>query len=208
MVATIAILTAMTTTVFAADDAEVTTPGDSTHSSTATGGSDGSAWEHGIDDDAIITSLDPSTDINIWATTTQIDAYKVVIEWGDMTFNYDFGTWDQDGLTWVDSGWETADFDGTKDRVVVTNHSSEPISATFDYTQSAPGGDETTGTFTEAFGNENGIATGTMNLELYPVGGPAPSEETYLNLQGIPGKIGETAAKIGTITVTIIPTIS
>jgi hypothetical protein len=147
----------------------------------------------------------------VLTSTTQADTYSATIDWGNMTFAYDFGTWDSATHTWTGESWTSADFNGTKDAIKVTNDSSQPITATFSYsansTEGTNNGVPTTGTFTSVSGNLNGTPTGTMALALYPVGATGaeiPSATTYLNLQGRPAaSIGTTAAPIGNITVTL-----
>lgn len=215
MIAVLAIMATMAMPAFAADGTAATAPkggglGASTGLSTATGGTNGLTWVHTNDDDDIsAASSDPNTDIDVWALTTQTDTYKVTIEWGDMTFNYGFGTWNPGTHIWdAVIGWETSDFDGTKDQVKVINHSSQAITAVFSYLADTT---TNTGTFTKATGNLNGATTGTMTIGECPVGASdatAPADKTYLNLQGrpasaVPALIGATAKKIGTIIVTI-----
>ena len=145
---------------------------------------------------------------DVLTTTSQTDAYSVDIAWGDMTFAYDFGTWDTATHKWTGEKWATAGFDGTKDKITVANNSSQPVNATFSYSNAAATGDTTTGAFTPVSGAGNvipsGTLTGTMELALCPVDGPAPTNNTFLNLVGRPRtSIGTTAVKIGTITVTL-----
>jgi hypothetical protein len=150
----------------------------------------------------------------VLTTTTQTDTYAATIAWGNMTFAYDFGTWDPVTHTWLGETWVAGGFTGTKDYITVTNDSSQPITADFAYLANGVAGTnnavKTTGTFTKVTGNLNVTTlgndgpTGIMALALYPVGGPAPSGTTYLNLQGRPAaEIGNTAVTIGTITVTL-----
>lgn len=131
------------------------------------------------------------------------DTYKVTIDWGTMTFNYNLGTWDPEVHSWVSGGWNDENFDGVNDQIKITNESTQPVYATFVYTAFSPSGSDTTGTFTPVSGNFNGTQTNIMTLDLCPVGGPAPTDNTYLNLQGSPVKIGSTPVKIGFISVTL-----
>jgi len=208
MIAVLAIMAMMAIPVLASDSIAPTTPAESIGLSTATGNADGTAWNYKNDDDGVIESLDTTeADIDVWALTTQTDAYEVTIEWGDMTYNYAFGLWDPTAHAWAGLGWTTADFDGINDKVTVTNHSSQPINANFSYAGAASfSGTHTTGTFTTVSGNANGTKTDTMALLAVGYGvvyADAPFKNTYLNLQGIPDSIGTTAKKIGTISVTI-----
>ena len=137
------------------------------------------------------------------ATTSQTDTYKVTLTWGDMTFAYDFGTWNTGTHTWDNEKWVAAGFNGTKDKITVANHSSQPITAGFSCARDSATGGITTGTFTKVTGNLNGTLTGAMALDLCSVGGPGTPQTgaTYLNLQNRPAaSIGTTAAIIGTIT--------
>jgi hypothetical protein len=158
-----------------------------------------------------VTGGDGTTSVgtgNVLTTTTQIDTYSANIAWGNMTFAYDFGTWNPGTKAWSGAGWDNTKFDGTNDHITVENDSSQPITADFAYTATAEGKNNnvaTTGTFTIASGNENGTKTNQMALALCPVGGLAPSDTTYLNLQGMPAaSIGTAAKTIGTITVSLL----
>ena len=57
----------------------------------------------------------------------------VEIDWGDMLFTYNFGTWDTDTLSYNDDPttlhWGTS-FDGINNKVNVINRSSAPINST------------------------------------------------------------------------------
>jgi hypothetical protein len=163
---------------------------------------------------ALAADVPSGTPSNVLATTSQTDTYSVDIAWGNMTFVYNFGTWDAINHTWVGETWVGGGFDGTKDLVKVTNDSSQPINADFSYARDSATGGVTTGTFTKVTGNANDTTvagttgpTGTMALDLCSVGATGtaiPFGNTYLNLQGRPvASIGTTAAKIGTITVTL-----
>jgi len=154
---------------------------------------------------------------NVLTTTSQADTYMVTLTWGDMTFAYNFGTWNTGTHAWDNETWVTAGFDGAHDKITVANNSSQPVNATFAYLANAAAGtnngNATTGTFTKVTGNVNDTtlvnttgATGIMALDLCSVGavGGVPTAATFLNLQGRPAaSIGATAAKIGTITVTL-----
>jgi hypothetical protein len=163
---------------------------------------------------ALAADVPSGTPSNVLATTSQTDTYSVDIAWGNMTFVYNFGTWSVTAHTWSGAGWDNTKFDGTKDQVKVTNNSSQPINADFSYARDSATGGVTTGTFTKVTGNANDTTvagttgpTGTMALDLCSVGATGtaiPFGNTYLNLQGRPvASIGTTAAKIGTITVTL-----
>jgi hypothetical protein len=160
---------------------------------------------------ALAASVPSGTPGNVLTTTTQSDTYSANIAWGNMTFAYNFGTWDAINHVWTGETWVTTGFNGTNDMVTVTNNSSQPINAAFTYAKDSAIGGLTTGTFTKVTGNANDLIvapttgpTGTMALDLCSVGGPAPLGNTYLNLQNRPAaSIGATAAKIGTITVTL-----
>jgi hypothetical protein len=165
--------------------------------------------------DVPFTASTPATGTaSVQTATTQTDKYSATIDWGDMTFLYNFGTWSVTDHTWSGAGWDNTKFDGTKDLVKVTNDSSQPINADFSYAKDSATGGVTTGTFTKVTGNANDTTvagttgpTGTMALDLCSVGATGtaiPFGNTYLNLQGRPvASIGTTAAKIGTITVTL-----
>jgi|GEM_PF-1528339 len=141
---------------------------------------------------------------DVTATTDQEDVYSAVIDWGNMAFNYDFGTWNPSTHAWDGAIWVVADnFDGINDNINITNDSSQPIDASFVYTKDSAKGGETTGSFTKATGNTNTDLTDTMALDLSPVGGPGPDEDTYLNLQNRPAA-NTTAGKIGTVTVSLV----
>ena len=126
------------------------------------------------------------------------DTYKVTIEWGTMTFNYNLGTWNPEFHSWVGGGWDDGNFDGVNDQIKITNESTQPVDATFAYTAFSPSGGDTTGTFTPVSGNLKGTQTGIMTLA--ELNGTA---KTYLNLQGSPVKIGSTPVKIGSLSVTL-----
>jgi hypothetical protein len=164
--------------------------------------------------DVPFTASTPATGTaSVQTATTQTDKYSATIDWGDMTFLYNFGTWSVTDHTWSGAGWDNTKFDGTKDLVKVTNDSSQPINADFSYAKDSAIGGLTTGTFTKVDGNLDNTTdittgpTGTMALDLCSVGAEGadvPFGDTYLNLQGRPAaSIGTTAAKIGTITVTL-----
>lgn len=154
---------------------------------------------------------------NVLTTTSQADTYMVTLTWGDMTFAYNFGTWNTGTHAWDNETWVTAGFDGAHDKITVANNSSQPVNAAFVYLANAAAGtnngNATTGTFTKVTGNANDLTvagttgpTGIMALDLCAVGavGGVPTAATFLNLQGRPAaSIGATAAKIGTITVTL-----
>ena len=150
----------------------------------------------------------------VQTTTMQTDVYSATIDWGAMTFAYDFGTWNATTHTWGGAGWASAGFTGANDAVTVTNDSSQAITANFTYIATAAGTNNTVatiGTFTPASGNLYGTETGTMALALYPVGTPDPNDTgtTYLNIKGPPAAssivtTGPTAEHaIGNITVTL-----
>lgn len=123
------------------------------------------------------------------------DTYAATIEWGEMTFNYNLGTWDPEFHSWVGGGWDDENFNGVNDKITVTNGSTQPITATFGYTPDETNGGKTTGAFTEEPRNLNApkeimvLANGS-------------SDNTYLNLQGVPF-VGSTPTKIGSISVTL-----
>jgi len=141
---------------------------------------------------------------DVYATTSQTDAYKATIGWGDMTFDYHFGTWDPVNKVWTGEAWQSDGFNGTKDKIAVTNYSSQPLDATFAYVADVTKGDTTAGTFRTASGGE-GTEISTMALALCPVSpGTVPTADAFLALTGRPATdIGTSAAKIGTITVTL-----
>lgn len=123
------------------------------------------------------------------------DTFKVTVDLGAMTFNYDLGTWNPNAHSWVGGGWNAAGFNGSNDQIKVTNESAQPVDVTFAYMVFSPDGGNITGTFTQKSGNLNGIQTGTMHL------GPASTANTYLNLQGQPTQIGSTPTKFGSINI-------
>ncbi|MBC3887824.1 DUF3494 domain-containing protein [Acetobacterium paludosum] len=125
------------------------------------------------------------------------DTYKVTIDWGSMTFNYDLGTWNPSAHSWVGGGWNAAGFNGSNNQINIMNESTQPVTAAFTYICDETNGGSTTGTFEDNNGNQTGI----MELPLCPVGGPAPTANTYLKLQGQPAQIGSTPTKIGSITI-------
>lgn len=125
------------------------------------------------------------------------DTYKVTIDWGSMTFNYDLGTWNPSAHSWVGGGWDAAGFNGSNNQINIMNESTQPVTAAFTYTRDETYGGSTTGTFEDNNGNQTGI----MELPLCPAGGPAPTASTYLNLQGQPAQIGSTPTKIGLISI-------
>jgi hypothetical protein len=166
---------------------------------------------------ALAADVPSGTPSDVKTTTSQTDTYMVTLTWGDMTFAYDFGTWNTTTHQWTGETWVTAGFNGTKDMITVANNSSQPVDAAFAYLANAAAGtnngNATTGTFTKETGNVNDKTvapttgpTGIMALDLCSVGavGGVPTAATFLNLQGRPAaSIGATAAKIGTITVTL-----
>src|SRR5659263_757042 len=130
---------------------------------------------------------------SVTTTTIQEDTYSATIDWGTMAFAYDFGTWNVSTHQWDNEKWVTDNFNGSNDKVTVTNNSSQPIDATFDYLASGRGinnGDATTGVFTTASGAGNpplGTVTDTMGLALCQVDAlTGPSDDTFLNLVGRP----------------------
>ena len=74
-----------------------------------------------------------SYDIPTRLLTTGGDTYMVEIDWGDMLFSYNFGTWDTETLSYNDDPatlrWGTS-FDGTNNQVTVINRSSDQVDAT------------------------------------------------------------------------------
>ncbi len=154
---------------------------------------------------SVFAAAVPGTeDHDVTASTTQTDAYAATLDWGSMAFTYAFGTWNTSSHTWGGAGWVTAGFDGTEDKLNVLNDSSMPIDATFAFATDPVAGGTTDATFTKVSGNLSGTQTGTMALDLYPVGGAgsAYTADTYLNLTGIPLEHISTA-KVGEITVTL-----
>lgn len=123
------------------------------------------------------------------------DSYKVTIDWGSMTFNYDLGTWNPSSHSWIGGGWNAAGFNASNNQIRIMNESTQPVTASFTYLDDLTDGGSTTGTFEDA----DGLQTGIMELPSYPVGGPVPTTSTYLKLQGQPPKIGFAPTKIGTI---------
>jgi len=142
------------------------------------------------------------TDMPVYATTSQTDTYRATINWGPMQFAYDFGTWNADTHQWTGEAWNTGGFNTTNNIVTVANDSSQPLAATFAYGAGAKG-DQTEGTFFQDSALTTSTGTG-MPLALSPVSGPAPSDDTYLKLEGRPAaNIGSSAMAIGNITVTL-----
>lgn len=123
------------------------------------------------------------------------DTYKVTIDWGSMTFNYNLGTWSPSSHSWIGGGWNAAGFNGSNNQISIMNESTQPVTASFTYLNDLTDGGSTTGTFEDA----DGIQTGVMELPLSPAGGPAPTASTYLKLKGQPPQIGFAPRKIGTI---------
>ncbi|HEY5558062.1 hypothetical protein [Acetobacterium sp.] len=161
-------------------------------------------------------NVDNVSPMDVYATTLQTDTYKATINWGLMTFAYNFGTWNAETHQWSnasESGWNNAAFIADNADITVTNHSSQPITAAFHYDADLNGtnnGTATVGSFTTVGGNLNntgspGIATNTMELALCEISGTPDSDTTFLNLVGPPkANIGNTsAAEIGQITVTL-----
>ena len=78
-------------------------------------------------------------DIPTRLLTTGGDTYMVEIDWGDMLFSYNFGTWDTETLSYDDpskQGWTTS-FDGVNNEVTVINRSSNAIESTIGLTVDA-----------------------------------------------------------------------
>src|SRR5665647_1006008 len=98
---------------------------------------------------------------NVLTTTSQADTYMVTLTWGDMTFAYNFGTWNTGTHAWDNETWVTAGFDGAHDKITVANNPSQPVNAAFVYLANAAAGtnngNATTGTFTKVTGNANDI---------------------------------------------------
>src|SRR5665647_3878104 len=89
---------------------------------------------------------------DVLTTTSQTDTYMVTLTWGNMTFAYDFGTWDTTAHVWAGEAWVIGGFNGTKDKITVANHSSQPVEAIFAYLANGVAGtnngNATTGVFT------------------------------------------------------------
>src|SRR5665647_3825844 len=98
---------------------------------------------------------------DVLTTTSQTDTYMVTLTWGDMTFAYNFGTWNTGTHAWDNETWVTEGFEGTNDKITVANNSSQPVDAAFAYLANAAAGtnngNATTGTFTKVTGNANDI---------------------------------------------------
>lgn len=108
--------------------------------------SNGTTWVVAGDDDAIISTSDTETNINVWAEVkdTGTKVYKVDLTWGEMKFEYNSGTkWNVDSHTYtavegITAGWQTASYvNGTNNKITVTNHSNEAIEAAFAYAMTA-----------------------------------------------------------------------
>ena len=101
------------------------------------GGSTGTEWKNKTDtSDTTTYNADTPYEIPFYLKTSGGDTYMVEIDWGDMLFSYNFGTWDTETLSYDDpsqQGWTTS-FDGTNNQVTVINRSSEPIDSTIGMT--------------------------------------------------------------------------
>lgn len=138
-----------------------------------------------------------------YAAGTELDAYKATIEWGSMAFTYTSNgkSWNTNTLTWDTTGASGWTNDGTNKagQIIVTNYSSEAITANISFTSTNAGvtGITVNGADVVAAGYtiasaDTGAATGTAQVATYnilPVG-------TYTTE-------GDEAVSVGTITVTL-----
>lgn len=166
----------MSVTAFAADGTEADGPvgGDTTNASTGSASmtkTGDAAWQTSNDDDAVAAANDTTADINVWAKVTNEgeDTYKVDIGWGAMKFQFDagVGTWDPETHTYTSgtaAGWTTDGYvDGTNNKVTVTNHSNNAVTAGFTYTMDEQNKFNPTGTTDVVKGyfyatNDNAVA--------------------------------------------------
>ena len=99
------------------------------------GGSTGSNWTNKTNpEDTTIYNAETPYEIPLYIQTTGGDVYQVEIDWGNMLFSYNFGTWDTETLSYDDpsqQGWTTS-FDAVNNQVTVLNRSSKPINATLE----------------------------------------------------------------------------
>lgn len=125
------------------------------------------------------------------------DTYKVDIAWGAMAFNYKIAdkTWSTDSHNWIANenavaGWVVAAENGNK--ITLTNHSSQKVTAAFEYTATIQG---TTATFSA--GDELEIAA--------PVAGATAGVEavTLVTIGGTALTSGQEAVEVGSIAITL-----
>lgn len=92
--------------------------------------------------DTVATDPDANkTDIDVQARVTGGGdiVYNVEITWGDMQFEYDYGSaWNPATHSYqpvgATTGWNTNDYvDGTNNKINIVNHSNFPVLATFEY---------------------------------------------------------------------------
>lgn len=127
---------------------------------------------------------------------TRVDAYKVVLTWGSMNFNYSDKSekWNPDTHKWEttsEAAWAPA-ADGA-DKITIVNHSSKAVTAAFSFTPTAEG---ISGNF-----GETSVTVGSAAENKAAV-----TKTVTFQLDGALTKTEENAAgyvKIGTITVTL-----
>ena len=171
------------------------------------GGSKGEEW------------TDNPYEIPINLLTKGGETYMVEIDWGDMLFTYNFGTWDTDTLSYNDDQttlhWGTS-FDGINNKVNVINRSSAPINSTIAMTVDQDKQDELQDlgfhlTTDNENSNANNYPTAAQTLQS---GSTGNSTTAYVNIQSDDAVPNDTIAEkyndetlqgteFGNITVTV-----
>ena len=154
-----------------------------------------------------ITSQNGTTEIPITASydTTLVEqkVYRVDIVWGSMAFTYHpefVGTWNPNTHTYSDEAEAYWSFEENANRIIVTNHSNAPISATFSYA-AFNGYDGITGVFSTGSQSISGPQTiASASKTLF---NEAPFLAAYLMLNGDLNKETANSTQIGTFTVSI-----
>lgn len=155
-----------------------------------------------------ITSQNGTTEIPITASydTTLVEqkVYRVDIVWGSMAFTYHpefIGNWNPNTHTYSDEAEAYWSFEEHANRIIVTNHSNAPISATFSYA-ALSSYNTITGAFSVA---DQTLLTGSQTIA--SASGTtlhdAPFLAAYLMLSGELNKETANNTPIGTVTVTI-----
>ena len=136
------------------------------------------------------------------AGSADVQAYKVAIVWGDMTFKYtdNTKTWNTTDLKWDESGagWTVVNNSNT---ITLTNSSSEDIEATFTFT--AAEGSGITGKFTNEAGADLANNKITVANALPAEGQTTGAAKTAVAKFVVTGGTLSANADLGTISVVI-----
>lgn len=120
------------------------------------------------------------------------DLIQVNLTWGDLSYTYNYGTWDPETHTWVGGNWSVVE-DG--DLITLENVGTVDVEAEFTY-QSNAQCEGLTGTFATGRGGEALVAPLAVNAG-------EEMKKVYFSLRGKTEEEWEGTLPVGAITVTI-----